>query len=44
MKQYPGGENLTMNVNVSTKQFMDGEVTGFIIKTLEEKPALTPIP
>ncbi|HKK00477.1 MAG TPA: EAL domain-containing protein [Desulfotignum sp.] len=37
----PGGENLTMNINVSTKQFMDGELTGFIIKTLEEH-RLTP--
>ena len=32
----PGADRLTMNVNVSTKQFMDGELTNFIIKTLEE--------
>ena len=32
----PGADRLTMNVNISTKQFMDGELTNFIIKTLEE--------
>jgi Amt family ammonium transporter len=32
----PGAERLTMNVNISTKQFMDGELTNFIIQTLEE--------
>lgn len=32
----PGAEKLTMNVNISTKQFMDGELTNFIIKTLED--------
>ena len=32
----PGADRLTMNVNISTKQFMDGELTDFIIKTLEE--------
>jgi len=32
----PGADKLTINVNVSTKQFMDGELTDFIIKTLEE--------
>jgi len=32
----PGAGRLTMNVNISTKQFMDGELTNFIIKTLEE--------
>lgn len=32
----PGTEHLTMNVNISTKQFMDGELTGIIIKALEE--------
>jgi Amt family ammonium transporter len=32
----PGADKLTMNVNISTKQFMDGDLTNFIIKTLEE--------
>ena len=32
----PGAERLTMNVNISTKQFMDGELTNFIVQTLEE--------
>jgi Amt family ammonium transporter len=32
----PGANRLTMNVNISTKQFMDGELTDFIINTLEE--------
>lgn len=32
----PGAQNLTMNVNISTKQFMDGELTDFIIKSLED--------
>ncbi|NOX32453.1 MAG: EAL domain-containing protein [Deltaproteobacteria bacterium] len=32
----PGADSLTMNVNISTKQFMDGDLTDFIIKELEE--------
>ena len=32
----PGADKLFMNVNVSPKQFMDGELTTFIINTLEE--------
>lgn len=32
----PGADRLTMNVNISAKQFMDGELANFIIKTLEE--------
>jgi Amt family ammonium transporter len=32
----PEANRLTMNVNISTKQFMDGELTDFIINTLEE--------
>lgn len=32
----PGADKLTMNVNISTKQFMDGELTDFIIKELED--------
>lgn len=32
----PGADKLFMNVNISPKQFMDGELTSFIINTLEE--------
>lgn len=32
----PDGKRLTMSVNISTKQFMDGELTNFIIQILEE--------
>jgi Amt family ammonium transporter len=32
----PSAKKLTMNVNVSAKQFMDGDLTNFIIKTLKE--------
>jgi len=32
----PGAEKLTMNINISTKQFMDGGLSNFIIETLEE--------
>jgi len=32
----PGAKKVTMNVNISTKQFMEGDLTDFIVKTLEE--------
>lgn len=32
----PGADRLTMNVNVSPKQFMDGELTDFVLNELEE--------
>ncbi len=32
----PGADRLVMNVNISTKQFMEGTLTDFIIDTLEE--------
>jgi Amt family ammonium transporter len=32
----PGADKLTMNVNVSTKQFMDGELIGTILNTMKK--------